>query len=65
MKFDKAIHAECEVIQHAVAGAVSAGHTLMEELEELPSGLKPKTMDSYMLEWGRYRRSQNDCGRQM
>ena len=28
----------------------------MEELEELPSGLKPKTMDSYMLEWGRYTR---------
>ena len=52
--FKQAVHAECEVIQDAVAAAARDAQALREELEGLPTGLKPKTFDSYSVEWSRY-----------
>ena len=51
--FRQAVHAECEVIQDAVAVAARDAQA-REELESLPTGLKPKTFDSYSDEWRRY-----------
>ena len=53
-KFDKAIHAECNEVQRAVVTAAREAHTVRMELRELPSGLKPKTLNSYVEEWRQY-----------
>ena len=58
-RFDKIIHAECEVLQQAVAVAVEVNQGLADELEELSTGLKYKESVSYTDEWARYVRFTN------
>ena len=52
--YGKAVHAECEVLQQAVASATEARRAAVELIDELPTGVKPKTLDSYLGEWRLY-----------
>ena len=53
-KFDKAIHAECKALQRAVVAAADCTLAMAEERLDLPAGLQPKTLVSYLDEFGRY-----------
>ena len=52
--YGKAIHAECEVLQQAAASAAGTTRAAVELTGDLPAGVKPKTLDSYMGEWRLY-----------
>ena len=53
-KYSTAIHVECEALQRATVAAARVTRAAVEELGDLPVGVKPKTMDSYMSEWRLY-----------
>ena len=53
-RYSSAIHAECEALQRASVAAARATRAAVEDLSDLPAGVKPKTMDSYTSEWRLY-----------